>query len=117
MQKNIKTGSRRELLGAKAAYGCKRLLGKLKNLDKICVNKAKEKNIPTWIGHTPIFVLGASVVTTFILSAIITMIIITFLFITIWILSDVPGATHLKHGHYDLDGYHYPDGSIDESDR
>ncbi|MDC9612893.1 hypothetical protein PSI19_03145 [Xenorhabdus khoisanae] len=117
MQKNIKTRSRGELWGAKAAYGCKRFLGKLKDSDKVCVNKAKEKNIPTWIGHIPIFVLSASVITIFILSAIITMIIVTFLFITIWILSDVPSATHLKHGHYDLDGYHYPDGSIDESDR
>ncbi|CEE93032.1 hypothetical protein [Xenorhabdus koppenhoeferi] len=117
MQKNIKTKSQGELWGAKAAYGCKCLLSKLRNLDKRCVNKAKEKNIPAWIGHIPILMLGISVVTTLILSAIVTAIIVVFLFIIIWLLSNAPDTARLKHGHYDLDGYHYPDGSVDHSDR
>ncbi|CDM91172.1 hypothetical protein [Xenorhabdus bovienii] len=117
MQKNIKTRSRGELWGTKAGHICKRFLRKLKDWDKVCVNKAKDKNIPAWVGHIPIFMVGASVIIALTLSAIITISIVAILFIITLVLSKTPNVEPLKHGHYDLDGYHYPDGNIDESDR
>ncbi|OKO99587.1 hypothetical protein [Xenorhabdus eapokensis] len=117
MQKNLKIRSRGELWGTKAAYIWKRCFNKLKSWDKTCVNKAKESNVPTWIGHLPIFIISALAVTALILSTIITIIIVSIFFIIILVLSKTPSAGPLKHGHYDLDGYHYPDGNIDQSDR
>ncbi|CCW29002.1 hypothetical protein XNC3_1080002 [Xenorhabdus nematophila F1] len=38
-------------------------------------------------------------------------------FVIVNILSNTANMAPWKHGHYDIDGYHYPDGSIDQNDR
>ncbi|MBD1226021.1 hypothetical protein [Xenorhabdus griffiniae] len=116
MQKDLKVRSRGEFWGIKAACIWKRCFNKLKSWDKTCVSKAKKNNVPAWIGHIPVFVASALAITALILSTIITIITVSIFFIIILVLSKTPSVEPLKHGHYDLDGYHYPDGSIDQSD-
>ncbi|MDE1485165.1 hypothetical protein KKI90_01685 [Xenorhabdus bovienii] len=114
MRKKIKIESRGERWGMKAAYYCKWFFRKLKSWDSACVSKAKAMNIPAWVGHIPLLLFLASTITISVISLLITIaLMILFFFITL-VLS---GELRWKNGHYEMDGYHYPDGDIDHNDR
>ncbi|CDL86679.1 hypothetical protein [Xenorhabdus cabanillasii] len=117
MRKKTKSASRGEQWGINASHFCKWFFKKLKAWDATAVKKAKSLNIPGWLGHVPAILLFLLVITIIIFSIFITVSVIIVSFIIVNILSNTANMAPWKHGHYDLDGYHYPDGSIDQSDR
>ncbi|QTL39107.1 hypothetical protein ACNFJN_15635 [Xenorhabdus budapestensis] len=114
MKKKTKAASRGEQWGINAAHFYKWLFKKLKAWDATTVKKAKSMNIPAWLGHIPVIALCLLVITILSFSIFITIsvIIISFVIVNIF-----PNMGPWKHGHYEIDGYHYPDGSIDHNDR
>ncbi|PHM28324.1 hypothetical protein [Xenorhabdus innexi] len=112
-----KTASRGERWGINVAHFCKWLFKKLKAWDTVSVKKAKSLNIPAWLGHIPAILLFSLVIIIISFSIIITILLITISLAIINILSNTDNLAPWKHGHYDIDGYHYPDGSIDQNDR
>lgn len=58
--------SRGERWGMKAAHGVKWLIRQLKTLDRRCVEKARSKSWPGWVGHLPVVFLAIGVLFAFV---------------------------------------------------
>ncbi len=90
---------------------------RLRAWDATTVKKAKSMNIPAWLGHIPVIALCLLIITILSFSIFITISVIIISFVIVNILSNTADLAPWKHGYYDLDGYHYPDGGIERYDR
>lgn len=70
--------SRGERWGMKAAHGVKWLVRQLKNLDQRCVEKARNKNWPGWLGHLPLTLISMALLVASLSFAALLVIIISF---------------------------------------
>ncbi|MBE8612952.1 MULTISPECIES: hypothetical protein [Morganellaceae] len=109
------TSSRGERWGIKLAHGTKWGIRSVKKLDRYCIEKAKEKSLPVWLGHLPKLMIITSLIIIAFFS-LLSFFILFFLYQLSYVITpDTLGG--YKVGHYEMDGYHYPDGSIDHNDK
>lgn len=77
--------------------------------------KLKEKSLPVWLGHLPKLMIITSLIIIAFFS-LLSFFILFFLYQLSYVITpDTLGG--YKVGHYEMDGYHYPDGSIDHNDK
>lgn len=120
--------SRGERWGMKAAYGMKWLIRQLKTLDRRYVEKARSKSWPGWIGHLPVTLVFSTMILSIGCSILLTLPLFFSMLAILIVCSNSAKSSTLssdnegslsrwEDGHYEMDGFHYPDGSIDPNDR
>ncbi len=72
--------TRAQTRGAKAANIYHNLCRRLRTCDAHCVTKAHKYNLPSWIGHTPIYLLVSSIVVTLLIGVLMAVGIIVLIF-------------------------------------
>ncbi|MGV7960168.1 MULTISPECIES: hypothetical protein [Photorhabdus] len=71
---------RAQIRGAKVAGIYLNLCQRLRTWDANCVTKAHKHNLPTWVGHLPIYLLAASLATTLLMGTLMVVGVIMLIF-------------------------------------